>query len=145
MLAVFLPGLCWAWWCWLHGCSHGVLLPGVLGPVGVLVWAAPSGPWPAHFLIGWHSVVLRGRGRDILSEGSFVLGGGWGWVVLGIPEICDPQVRGAGVAPFGRMHGMRPWVVGELPLLVEPSGCRCQIVCGVGGSSPGKRKADIGQ
>ena len=27
----------------LHGCSHGVLLPRILGSVGVLIWAAPSG------------------------------------------------------------------------------------------------------
>ena len=129
----------------LHGCSHGVLLPGIRGSVGVLVWAATSGPWSAHFLIAWHSVVLSGRRRNVLSEGSFVLGGRRRWVVLGIPEICGPQIRGAGIAPFGRMHRVSPWVIWKLPLLVEPSRHCCQIVYRIGWSSPAKRRTDAGQ
>lgn len=129
----------------LHSCGHGVLLPGIRGSVGVLVWAAPSGPWSAHFLIAWHSVVLRGRRRNVLSEGSFVLGGRRGWVVLGIPEIRSPQIRGAGVAPFGRMHRVSPWVIWKLPLLVEPSRHCRQVVYRIGWSSPGKRRTDTYQ
>lgn len=129
----------------LHSCGHGVLLPGILGSVGVLVWAAPSGPCSAHFLIGWHSVVLRRRRRNILAKGSFVLGGWWGWVVLGIPEVRDPQIWGAGIAPFGEMHGMSSWVIRKLPLLVESSRCCRQVVYRISWSAPGKRKTDTYQ
>lgn len=129
----------------LHGCSHGVLLPGILRSVGVLIWAAPSGPWSAHFWVGWYSVVLRRGRRDILSERSFVLGGWWGWVVLGIPEICDSQIWGARIASFGWMHRMSPWVIGKLPFLVEPQRCRCQVVYRVCWSSPVKRRQDTYQ
>ena len=128
----------------LHGCSHGVLLPGILGAVGVLVWAAPSGPWSTHFLVG-HSVVLR-RGRwNILSEGSFRLGGWRRRVILRIPEVCNPQIRGTEVAPFGRVHGMSPRVIWKLPFLVEPSRCCRQIVYRIGWSSPEKRRTDTDQ
>lgn len=129
----------------LHGCRHGVLLPRILGSVWILIWAAPSGPWSAYFLVGWYSVVLRRGRRNVLSEGSFVLGGWWGWVILGIPEICEPQIWGAGIAPFGRMHRMSPWVKWKLPFLVEPSRCCCQIVYRICWSSPGKRRTDIHQ
>lgn len=129
----------------LHGCSHGVLLPGILGLVGVLVWAAPSGPRSTHFLIGWHSVVVRRGRRNILSEGSFMLGGWWRRVILRIPEVGEPQIRGARVAPLGRMHGMSPWVIWKLPFLVEHSRCCRQTVQRIGRSSPGKRGTDTRQ
>lgn len=139
MVAVSPSGLGWAGRgdIQLHSCSHGVLLPGILGSVGVLVRAAPSGPWSTHFLIGWHSGVLRRGRRDILSEGSFMLGGWWRRVVLRIPEVCKPQIWGTWVAPFGRMHGMSPWVIRELPFFVEPSRCGRQIVYRISWSSPG--------
>lgn len=43
----------------LYGCSHGILLPGILVTIGVLVRAAPSGPCSAHLLVDRYSVVLR--------------------------------------------------------------------------------------
>lgn len=127
----------------LHGCSHGVLLPGSRGLVGVLVWAAPKGPWPAHFLIGWRSAVLRWGRRDVLPEGPFVLGGWQGWVALRVPEVCDPQIREAGVAPLGRVLRTSPWVIGQLPVPVEPSRCRCQTVSRISWCSPGKKNRHI--
>lgn len=129
-------------WVQLYGCSHGVLLPGILGAVWVLVWAAPMGPWSAHFWIGWHPVVLRRGRRHVLPEGSFVLGGWRRRVIPRIPEICDPQIWRPGIAPFGRMHRVSPWVIRKLPFLVEPSRCCCQIVNRIGWSSPGKRRTD---
>lgn len=83
----------------LYSCSYGVLLPGILLPVLVLVWTGST--VPDNFTISWCSVGRRRGRRHVLSEGSFMLVcDGLGWVVLGVPQFCHSGVWCADVVPL---------------------------------------------
>lgn len=114
----FLPGCAGKSSVWLYCCSHGVLLPGILLPVLVLVWTGPT--VSDNFIISWCSVGLR-RGRwHILPEGSFMLVcDRLGWVVMGVPQFCHSRVRCTDVVPLRWVDNrLSSLVVGKISLFV---------------------------
>lgn len=113
-----LPGCAGKSSAWLYSCCHGVLLPGILLPVLVLVWTGPT--VSDNFVISWCTVGLR-RGRwHVLPERTFVLVcNGLGWVVLGVPQFCHSSVWCADVVPLRRVDsGLSSLVVGKISLFV---------------------------
>lgn len=107
---------------WLHSCSHGVLLPGILLPVLVLVWTGPA--VSDNLIISWCTVGLRRRRRHVLPEGSFMLvWDGLGWVVLGVPQFCHSCVWRMDVVPLRWMDNRlsSSLVVGKISLFVDHS------------------------
>lgn len=115
----FLPGCAGTSSKWLYSCSHGVLLPGILLSVLVLVWTGPT--VSGDFIVSWCSVGLR-RGRwHVLPEGSFMLVcDGLGWVVLGVPQFCHSCVRRTDVVPLRRVDNrLSSLVVGKISLFVH--------------------------
>lgn len=105
----------------LYSCSHGVLLPGILLPVLVLVWTGPT--VSDNFTVSWCSVGLRRGRRHVLPEGSFMLVcDGLGWVILGVPQFCHSCVWCTDVVPLGRVDNrLSSVVIGKISLFVRYS------------------------
>lgn len=115
------PGLCQKPSARLYRCSHGVLLPGILWSVLVVVWAGPT--VSDNLAVSWCSVGLRRGRRHVLPEGSFVLvWDGLGWVIRRVPQFCRSCVRHTDVVPLGWVDNrLSSVVVGKISLFVRYS------------------------